>query len=186
MSAKVFFASVFVALAIMAPVTYFVLPLLYPGMNDESGVIQSVYEEFDDTAFIVDAVNTFELINQTELTVTTKGGSFLTILFAMQTVLGIDPAATGALQFEIAVVVETVGNNTIKVAHFNSAPYGTYREIPADVTINYVTETLTAGNYTVSVYWKATYDIGGVNYMIGNNPPNYDYSRTLWIQEMVM
>ncbi len=38
----------------MAPVAYFVLPLLYPSMKDETGVVQSVYEEFDDVAYIED------------------------------------------------------------------------------------------------------------------------------------
>ena len=34
MSAKIFIGSVLVSILILAPATYFLLPILYPGMND--------------------------------------------------------------------------------------------------------------------------------------------------------
>ena len=43
MSAKIFFASVFVSIIIMAPLVYFVLPILYPNMD--TGVLQMAKEK---------------------------------------------------------------------------------------------------------------------------------------------
>ncbi|MHA1347961.1 MAG: hypothetical protein ACTSYH_10775 [Candidatus Heimdallarchaeaceae archaeon] len=54
------------------------------------------------------------------------------------------------------------------------------------MTINYVTDTISAGNYTIGVYWRCKYNVGGSNFLIAYNPPNYMYSRTSWIQEMVV
>lgn len=185
MSAKVFFASVFVSLVIMAPVAYFVLPLFYPSMKDETGVIQSVYEEFDDVAYIEDSVVIYELINQTELVISTQGGSALAILFTMQAVITISSAMVGALSFEVALVVEGIGNRTLKEMVYQMVPFGSYREIPTAVTINYVTDKLAAGNYTIGVYWKSQYTHVDTNYLIGYTSPNFMYPRSIWVQEII-
>lgn len=185
MSGKIFFASVIASLLIMAPVTYFVLPLLYPGMKEESGVVQSIYREFDETAYISDSTDVFELVNSTAMVVSTQGGSFLSILLTMPCVMTLDPVMTGTFQIEIALVVGSVGNRTNKVAFYRQSPLGSYSEYPVDVTLNYVTDNIAAGNYTIFVHWRVLYDIGGLNYLIANNPPNYDYVRSLFVQEIV-
>ncbi len=183
MSAKIFFASVIVSLLIMAPIAYFVLPVLYPDMKD-GGTVQFVYKEFDDRTYLPDNVLDFELINQTTLTITTLGNSFLSILFVMQTVITMSNDMDGALQFEISLVVSGVGNRTIKVAYFRQGPTGNYSEVPADVTISYVTDTLVAGNYTISVYWRSVWDAVGGNNLIGYNAPNFAYNRSIQVEEI--
>ncbi|MHA1420058.1 MAG: hypothetical protein ACTSYH_10780 [Candidatus Heimdallarchaeaceae archaeon] len=185
MSAKVFFASVFVSLVIMAPVAFFVLPLFYPSMKDETGVIQSVYEEFDDVAYIEDDTVIYELINQTELVISTQGHSKLAILFTMQSVISISSTMVGALSFEVALVVEGIGNKTLKQMVYQQVPFGSYREIPTAVTINYVTGKLAAGNYTIGVYWKSIYPKADINYLIGYTVPNFAFPRSIWVQEII-
>ncbi len=182
MAAKDIIASVVIAILILAPTTYFVLPILYPNMK--TGVINSVYEEFDDLAYIADSVTTYELVNQTQLVFATKGGSSLNILFVMQTAIVIDGTMLGALQIDVALVVQGEGNRTLRVAYYAGVPSGIYTEIPADVTINYQTSALVAGTYTIGVYWKFNVDAVGTNYMIAYNPPNYEFTRSLLIQEI--
>ena len=183
MSAKIFFASVIVSLLIMAPLAYFVLPVLYPDMKD-GGTVQLVYQEFNATAYILDSTNDFELINQTSLTISTQGESQLSILYVMQCVLSLGYNMYGAVHYEIALVVSGVGNRTLKVAYYHQYDTGNYTEIPADVTINYVTGTLAAGNYTIGVYWRSVYDAVGGNSLIAHTTPNYEYVRTLQIEEI--
>ncbi|MHA1200543.1 MAG: hypothetical protein ACTSQF_14580, partial [Candidatus Heimdallarchaeaceae archaeon] len=86
MAAKEIAISVAISILILAPTTYFVLPLLYPDMKD-GGTVQFVYKEFDDRAYITDAIADFELVNQTTLSITTKGNSLLSILYVMPAVL---------------------------------------------------------------------------------------------------
>ena len=184
MAVKEIIASVAISILILAPTTYFVLPLLYPDMKD-GGTVQFAYEEFDDRAFILDDVDTFELINQTTLSITTSGKSFLSLLYAMPAVFSIVDTMTGAIQIEIALTVSGAGNRTTKVAYYRqlSTP-GSYSEIPADVTITYVTGELSAGTYTISVYWKSIWPSSGANSLITNNPPNFDYARSLTVEEI--
>ena len=184
MSAKVFLGSVLVSLVIMAPLAYFILPMLYPNMDTDRGVLQSVYEEFDSEAWIADSTVAYELINDTELIITTQGDSSLAVLFSMQAVLSLDDTMVGALQFNISLVVQGVGSKEIRIAHYTGSPIGSYREIPVDATINYVTGVLPAGNYSVSVRWSSRFDLTGNNYLIAYTEPNYMFPRTLWVQEM--
>jgi hypothetical protein len=150
----------------------------------DGGLIQFVYEEFDDPAYIDDAITDFEMINQTALTITTKGNSFLSIRFVMQAVISVLPTFVGPLQIEIALVVSGIGNRTLKVAYYLHSPLGEYHEQPADVTIDYVTNELTRADYTVSVWWKSTVDSTGVAYLLAHNPPNLNNSRSLLVEEI--
>ena len=133
----------------------------------------------------MDDVDTFELINQTTLSITTSGKSFLSLLYAMPAVFSIVDTMTGAIQIEIALTVSGAGNRTTKVAYYRQlATPGSYSEIPADVTITYVTGELSAGTYTISVYWKSIWPSSGANSLITNNPPNFDYARSLTVEEI--
>ena len=184
MVVKEMIAGAALSILILAPTTYFVLPLLYPDMKD-GGTIQFVYEEFDDRSFIYDSTSTFELVNQTTLTITTSGKSFLSILYVMPAVISITEDMSGALQFEVSLVVSSVGNKTIKVAYFRQlATPGSYSEIPAEVVINYVTESLDEGTYTIGVYWRSVWDPTGGSSLITNNPPNFSYNRSLQVEEI--
>lgn len=190
MSTKVFLASVLVSLVIMAPLAYFILPMLYPNMKgietdeDEGIVIQSIYEEFETVAYIEDYTLKYELIDATEVTITTQGESFLAILFTMQAIMTISSLMVGSLLFDISLAVEGVGNRTLKAVYTDVTNPGSIRQIPVDVTINFVTNSLIAGNYTVGVYWRSETNQGGASSLVGYNVADYMFPRSLWVQEM--
>ena len=190
MSTKVFLASVLVSLVIMAPLAYFILPMLYPNMKgietdeDEGIVLQSIYEEFETVAYIEDYTLKYELIDATEVTITTQGESFLAILFTMQAIMTISSLMVGSLAFDISLVVEGVGNRTLKVVYTDVTNPGSIRQMPVDVTINFVTNSLIAGNYTVGVYWRSETNQGGASSLVGYNVADYMFPRSLWVQEM--
>lgn len=177
-------AGVAISILILAPTTYFVLPLLYPDMKD-GGTIQFVYEEFDDRSFIWDDADTFEMINQTTLSIITSGKSFLSILYTMPAVFSITEDFAGAIQIEIALTVSGIGNRTTKAAYYRQlATPGSYSEIPSSITINFVTSELSAGTYVISVYWRSMWDPPGANSLITNNPPNFNYVRSITAEEI--
>lgn len=190
MSTKVFLASVLVSLVIMAPLAYFILPMLYPNMKgietdeDEGIVLQSIYEEFETVAYIEDYTLKYELIDATEVTITTQGESFLAILFTMQAIMTISSLMVGSLEFDISLAVEGVGNRTLKVVYTDVTNPGSIRQMPVDVTINFVTNSLIAGNYTVGVYWRSETNQGGASSLVGYNVADYMFPRSLWVQEM--
>ncbi|MCG3227513.1 MAG: hypothetical protein H7645_11395 [Candidatus Heimdallarchaeota archaeon] len=190
MSTKVFLASVLVSLVIMAPLAYFILPMLYPNMKgietdeDEGIVLQSIYEEFETVAYIEDYTLKYELIDATEVTITTQGESFLAILFTMQAIMTISSLMVGSLAFDISLAVEGVGNRTLKVVYTDVTNPGSIRQMPVDVTINFVTNSLIAGNYTVGVYWRSETNQGGASSLVGYNVADYMFPRSLWVQEM--
>jgi len=183
MAAKEIIASVAISILILAPTTFFVLPLVYPNMKD-GGTVQFVYEEFDSTAWIPDSQTDYERINQTTLSITTKGNSILSIRFVMQAVLSLQPTLAGSLQFDIALVVSGIGNRTLKVAYYRQNPVAATQEFPADVTIDFATPELVKSIYTISVYWKSTYDATGIGYLLSTNPPNLNNTRSLLIEEI--
>ena len=76
----------------------------------------------------------------------------------MQAVVTISSSMVGALQFYVSLVIEGVGNRTMMVAYYDTTAPGSYREIPVDITINYSTGILTAGTYTVGIYWRSRYE----------------------------
>lgn len=48
-----------------------------------------------------------------------------------------------------------------------------------------VSAPLSAGKYTVSVYWKSEIDAAGTNSLsVAHNPPVYNYTCTLYLQEL--
>lgn len=189
MSTKIFLASVIVSLLIMAPLSYFVLPLLYPNMkdtdSDDTGIVlQIIYEEFDTVTYVEDDTDKYTHMDQTEVSITTQGDSLLAILFTMQAIMHITSLMVGVLKFEISLRVEGIGNRTICIIYTDTTNPGSIRQIPLEISINYVTISLIAGNYTIGVYWRSVFDLGGPNSIIGYNTPDVEYPRSLWVQEM--
>ena len=188
MSAKVILASVLISILVISPVVYFVLPLLYPGMKEEGTdniLLQSIYEEFDTQAVLSDENLTSTLIPDTEITITTQGNSSLVVLFDCFSIVQLDTIFTGSVSFFINLVVEGVGNLTSMVYIVDLAPATLdYRFYSEDITISYSTGTLSAGNYTVGVYWYSGIDEVGDNALWFNVDTYVDYPRSLWIQEI--
>ena len=85
-----------------------------------------------------------------------------------------------------SVVVEGVGNKTFFISYYDSSgATGAYRQLTYNLYVNYVTNPLPAGTYNVAVYWQSRSDANGNNYLSLAHSA-YNYSRSLWIQELRM
>ncbi|OLS29379.1 MAG: hypothetical protein HeimAB125_22650 [Candidatus Heimdallarchaeota archaeon AB_125] len=183
MSVKIYLASVLTAILILAPTTYFVLPLLYPNMK--SGVlIQSEYILFETEARIYDHELTFKMMDNTTWLIETQGSSSLNILFTTVVELVLNSAWREKAEVIIDVVVEGIGNKAILLGFHDDGPaLGAYRALTFDTAINFDTGIVAAGTYNISVYWRSTFDGIGTNSFYIYDPSN-NYQRSLLIQEI--
>ncbi len=190
MSAKIFIGSVLVSILILAPATYFLLPVLYPNMKNEvtdevTGIVlQSEYFLFDSEERIYDHDLTYQMMNGTTCLVQTQGNSSLTILFSAVGHMFLNGAWREKSEYLIDLVVGGFVNRAVIHAFYDFGPVvGDYRYVSFDLTINLDTGILTAGTYNISVYWRSTEDAVGSNYFRIYDP-SLNNLRSLWIQEI--
>jgi hypothetical protein len=186
MSIKVYLANVLTAILILAPATYFLMPVLYPNIvNDADGILlQSEYILFDTEAQIYDNELTYSMMPNTTWLITTQGSSSLNILFTATGNMYLNGAWREKSEYLIDLVVGGFVNRDILLAFYDFGPVvGDYRYVSFDITINLDTGVLTAGTYNISVYWRSTEDAVGSNYLRIYSPAN-DYERSLLIQEI--
>ncbi len=190
MSAKVFFASVIVSILILAPATYFLLPVLYPNMksdvtDDVTGIVlQSEYILFDSEALIYDNELTYQMMPNTTWLIETQGDSSLNILFSAVGHMYLNGAWREKSEYLIDLVVGGTRNRAVIHAFHDFGPVvGDYRYVSFDLTINLDTGILIAGTHNISVYWRSTEDAVGTNYFFIYDP-TMSYHRSLLIQEI--
>jgi hypothetical protein len=179
-------ASVLIAIVATTGLIYFLSPYLFP----QKGVVQTQTLSLTSNAYIFDSSTTaYTVANQTQMSIETRGGSFLDIRFTVQAVISLDTTFTGAADWWVSVVVNTtagqVGNRTV-LPHFfdDHVALGNFREIPTALSIEYATPVLAKGTYTISVQWVSRTDSPGNNYLLfGNN--NLHTPRVLLAQEIV-
>ncbi len=186
MSAKVFIGSVLVSILILAPATYFLMPVLYPSISNDADVVllQSEYILFETEARIIDNELISKMMDNTSWLIETQGSSSLNILFLAVGVMSLNSAWREKSEYIIDLVVEGVGNKAILHAFHDDGPaHGAYRVITFDITINLDTGILAAGTYNISVNWRSTFDGIGTNSFYIYDPGN-NYQRSLLIQEI--
>jgi hypothetical protein len=128
----------------------------------QKGVVQTKSVSTTDEAYIFSNQNTaYTVINGTELTITTRGGSLLDVQFTAEGFITLDPLFSGLADWWVSLLVASpsktiVGNVTNLVDYYNEAPdSGYYVQIPVGLSIQLITGTLPAGSYNVTVQWKS-------------------------------
>ena len=185
MSAKIFFASVITSILILAPVTYFVLPILYPNMTNEINgvVLQSEYVVISTAAYITDDELTFQKMDDTNCSITTQGDSSLTIQFSAVAMMSLTNTFSLMNVYTIVLVVNGVGNKTNMHVYYNEDPPGFYRQYTFDLNIYFDTGILEAGTYKIGIYWKSEWDDTGLN-SLSVNHSGFRYNRSFLVQEI--
>lgn len=169
--------SVFITLLLVGVGGYFGLPLLYPNLNadltnyveevdlgdytktedltDEGILLQSKYFEDKTQIFIVDTDLVEEKMPDTELNITTTGNSKLRVAFDAIFLLHLDSAFSGGTRYNLTLVLSGVRNQTTRISYFSSPSLGSTIEETYSPHITFETGILTAGTYSISVYWKS-------------------------------
>jgi len=185
MSGKEVVGSILISLILMSAIVFFALPFIFPGVSEKNIVVQSKYAEWKTTAMIYDSETTaYKKISDTELNITIQESSSLAIVFSADAILHLSDTFTVKNSYFFSVVVEGVGNKTFFITYFDSsAATGSIRELTYNLYVNYVTNPLPAGTYNVAVYWQSRFDANGSNFLSLAHS-GYNYSRSLWIQEL--
>jgi len=160
--------SVFITLLLVGVGGYFGLPLLYPILNDDLGdyaktdditdegiLLQTKYFEDETQIFIVDTDLIEEKMPDTELNITTTGNSKLRVAFDAIFLLHLDSAFSGGTRYNLTLVLSGVRNQTTRISYFSSPSLGSTIEETYSPHITFETGILTAGTYSISVYWKS-------------------------------
>ena len=102
--------AVLISVLSVGALTYFGLPYVYPYLNvpekEQTGVLQTVFREFDSIVILHDNIFTYSAINDTNVQITTNGKSQIFVEFHTPCVLTLDPTFTGTVMFVFMLVVE--------------------------------------------------------------------------------
>jgi hypothetical protein len=170
----------------MTLLSIFVMPMIFPVLSGEGVVLQTKYAEFNSPAYIFDDDLNYQKMPNTELNFTISEGSRISATFSAMALMSLDSTFTVRSSYNISLVIEGFVNRTLMIIYFDNAPAsGFYREISYNLYMNLVTDPLAAGKYTVSIYWMSEFDAAGTNSLsVAHNPPVYNYTRTLYLQEL--
>ncbi|MCK4379802.1 MAG: hypothetical protein KAW51_01610 [Candidatus Lokiarchaeota archaeon] len=148
-------------------------------------MLQSIYHEANTQAYINDIDTTYEKVPDTEVNITIEENSRILVSFCSVVTLHIGANFDISMNFFIVLDIEGVENRTLRI-HFydNSGTYLAIRELTHSANMVYQTDTLTAGTYTVSVYWKSEFDAIGDSQLILSSPTG-NRTRSLLVQEII-
>ncbi|MHA2232935.1 MAG: hypothetical protein ACXAB4_10620 [Candidatus Hodarchaeales archaeon] len=154
--------------------------------SDRAGrILQTKYEEFRSQAFLPDSeTGSWALIPDTELEITTKGDSFLSLTFSAVMILHLDSSFSGACRFNISLEVAGITNKQTRVSYYHGIPGPSQIvEFSERVDIHYETDTLAIGTYSLAAYWISAFDAPGSNQLISSTA-SFNFTRTLSVWEI--
>lgn len=160
-------------------------PIFLPASSERDIVLQYRYEEWNSPAYIFDNEISYKKMQDTELTITIDHESRLFVEFSAIALLALDFTFSVRSSYDVSLIVSGITNRTFMVLYFDDEPsVGQFRELTYNLHINLLTLPLPAGTYTIEVYWKSTFDATGTNSLSVAHAPTYNYTRTLFIQEL--
>ncbi|MFW9894446.1 MAG: hypothetical protein ACFFD7_01420 [Candidatus Thorarchaeota archaeon] len=161
-------ASVTLSVIIMGGISFFVLPMAYPNMQQDEGIVlQSVYAEFDAEGIINYDNITYQKISDIEASITIQETSKILVTFNAMFFLVLGASYSGGCTYNISIVVNSYGNQSYSIAYYKDGTET--RIIPINFYVTYLTGSLSAGTYLVEVYWKSYIDINPDHALTLNN-----------------
>ncbi len=105
------------------------------------------------------------------------------MVFSGMGLIYLDSSFSGAIAYKIALVVEGVDNRTLMVNYYDGNPTSGYHWLTYNLYMNFMTNPLPAGTYSISMFWTSCQNPSGDNHLILANSYN-NYTRTLLVQEI--
>jgi len=157
--------------------TYFLLPPENP--------IQTKFASLKTLAYMDDVTITSTPVPETTLTVITRGATRLVIRFVAQYVHFMNTGHNGLSQYEINLTLNGATISGGEIEYVTTSALTTWIEISGSLVLETVTEPLPAGAYSISVDWSSEYTTGSTNSQLIFCSPNFNYSRNLFVQEIL-
>lgn len=166
---------------------YLVLPSIYPSLKTQK-INQTFYTQWANYAILDDSQLSYVQINQTSTLFTVKNAnSHIYALFTIPILLTLDTTFTGYVYFNISLVIKGIGNMTTPIVYTDqSAATGNYRQAFYPITLQFMTGSIAAGTYNISIQWKSVHNEIGFNYLDAGDRSSipYQYARTLFVEEI--
>ncbi len=158
--------------------TYFLLPT--------GNVVQTKSGVWRTSAYIFDDALTSAPVPDTSLNITTRGSTRLVIRFVTQYVHFLDMGHNGISRYQINLTLNGVTLCGGLIEYVTTSALIAWIEICSSFVLEFVTEPLSAGTYTVGVSWNSQYSVGSTNSLLEFcAAPLFNYSRSLIIQEIL-
>jgi hypothetical protein len=179
-------ASVILSVVITGALIYFMAPVILPVSPERDIVLQYQYNEWNSPAYIFDDELAYKKMEDTEITITINQNSRIFVEFSAIALLSLDSTFTIRSSYNVSLVISGLTNRTIMVLYYDAEPSGGYfRQLTYNLHINLLTDSLPTGTYTIEVFWKSTWDAtGAANSLSVAHAPTYNYTRTLFVQEL--
>jgi len=178
-------ASVILSVVITSALMYVMAPVFFPSPLRRDVVLQYQYGEWNSPAYIFDNELAYKKMEETEIIITINQDSRLFVEFSAIALIAMDSTFTVRSSYEVSLVITGVTNRTFTVLYYDDEPAGGYyRELTYNLHINLMTQPLPTGTYIIEVFWKSTFDATGTNSLSVAHAPTYNYTRTLFVQEL--
>jgi len=183
-------ASVFITLILTGAGMYFGMPFIFPNLNadlnDDAGgnLLQTKSVEVNTVDYINDFNLTYTQIPGMELDITTSGNSNLFVSLEGLFFLYMDSSFAGFTGYNVSLVVSGVGNRTTIISYYTQIGPSTYFHESHNIYMTYDTGIISAGNYTISAYWRSISDTpGSITSLTTEVQNSYHSPRKIYVQE---
>ncbi len=186
-------ASVFITLILSGAGMYFGMPLLFPNLNanlngdieEEGGnLLQTKSLEVNTVDYINDFDLTYTKMPGMELNITTSGNSSLYVSLEGLFFLGMDNLFSGFTGYNLSLVVSRIGNRTTMIFYYIQTSPSAFIYESHNIYMTFDTGTISAGDYTISVYWRSISDNPGAITTLTTEVQNaYHCPRKIYVQE---
>lgn len=153
-------------------------------VQPSGSVLQTRYLAVSSTAGKSDDDLTKTVIPDTQLNITTKGFSYITVEFAGSLGYHLDSTFSSACRYNITLEVDGTAVSVFKATWYHTTASGSQEEGSLGVSIPWVSGTLAAGTHVVQVTWVSTIDALGGNQIYFATSPNRVTVRSITIQEI--
>ncbi len=189
MSTQSFFAGFFIAAILCGGVVIFAFPEILETESSEEqkgNILQRKMIKTNSEAYIenLDIANWID-VPDTKTVITTKGNSFLVLGFSTPYTLQLGSSFSGVTRFNISLEVKGVGNHQGRIGYYRATTLGSYTEMHGTFYLNFETEVLPEGNYSIGVLWiSVNENISANSYVFFSYSANFNFTRTLSIWEI--
>ena len=152
-----------------------------PGM-----IVQTKFSSFRTQAFVADSTTSPVQVVDTQLSITTGGSSYLVVRFTTAFIIYMNQNHDGLTRYQVNL---TMNGETISIQYFEDSTDSPVTsavgaERGGGLVLEFVTEPLPAGTYTFRIIWRSTITGGSVDSLGIFCTPNFNSTRSFFIQEI--
>ena len=158
-----------------------------PSSPPSSGTIaQTKFSSLRTLAYLNDGSTSPTQVPDTQLSITTGGGSYLVVRFTTTYVIYLFQNHDGLTRFQINLTMndETICLKYIETSSDGAVASASGLEDGGGLELEFVTEPLPAGTYTFKIIWRSTISTGSTDSQCIFCTPNHNSTRSFFIQEI--